>query len=443
MVSITAHISRILFSLLVVVLFCAPVGASQPGLIDKLKSEKVSLRSEDQRVDMILRAIARQAGVTIYIDESVTDTITIEVDDRNLYDIFTLIMEAKSLRYIEKNGMLFIKRAEDYQADQQNLKIKRLCARFGDAEAYKTQLDVLLSKQGSISVTDRGDCILVKDNAENIDSIEAMIKELDRPTPQVHIRAKIVTINQDAKKRLGIRWGFSDQYTRGDGATLSSDIALDQSVTASNSMLIGVVKNQMNLEFELQAMQQNGELSILSSPHILVLDGEEAEIKQGKEIAYVTSTTDSINTSFKEANLSLKVTPKILKGDYLVLKIEVTNDNVSEQSTGGQPAIDTQEINSTLFLKNMETIVIGGIILQNKAHDRQQVPVLGDIPLLGHLFRNKDQSESHSELNIFITPTIINIDQNTEKLSRTDITAPPMINKSTDKQLESEKQSAN
>jgi type IV pilus assembly protein PilQ len=410
-VSITAHLLRIIFSLFLLVLLCSPVSGSQSPLLDKLKNEQVSLHSENQRIDMILRAIARQAGVTIYIDEAITDTITIEMEDRNLYDIFMLIMEAKHLRYVEKNGMLFIKREADYQADQQNLKVKRLCTRFGNADRYQAQLNSLLSELGTITVTDRGGCILVKDNQENIDSIESMLVELDRPTPQVHIKAKIVTINQDAKKRLGIRWGLTDQYTRGDGTTLSSDIALDQSVTANNSLLIGVVRNQMNLEFQLQALQEEGMLSVLSSPHILVLDGKEAEIKQGKEIAYVTSTTDTINTSFKEANLSLKVTPKILKGDYLVLELSVTNDTVSEQSTGGQPAIDTQEITSTLFLKNKETIVIGGIILENKANNKQQVPVLGDIPILGHLFRNKDTSESRSELNVFITPTIIDIEK--------------------------------
>ncbi len=411
MVSITAHLLRIIFSLFLLILLCSPVSGSQSPLIDKLKNEQVSLHSENQRVDMILRAIARQAGITIYIDEAITDTVTIEMEDRNLYDIFTFIMEAKHLRYVEKNGMFFIKREADYQADQQNLKVKRLCTRFGNAEGYQDQLNSMLSERGTITVTDRGGCILVTDNQENIDSIESMLSELDRPTPQVYIKAKIVIINQDAKKRLGIRWGLTDQYTRGDGTTLSSDIALDQSVTANNSLLIGVVKNQMNLEFQLQALQEEGLLSVLSSPHILVLDGKQAEIKQGKEIAYVTSTTNSTNTSFKEANLSLRVTPKILKGDYLILDLSVTNDTVSEQITGGQPAIDTQEITSTLLLKNKETIVIGGIILENKTNSKQQVPVLGDIPILGYLFRNKDISESHSELNVFITPTIIDIEK--------------------------------
>ena len=380
-------------------------GAGAGPLIDALKDHPASIRGENLQVPLLFRAIARQAGITVYVADNIDDTITIEMENRTLYDIFNLVVTAKHLRYYEKDGFLFIQKEADFQSAPVNLATRRICSQYGRAEDYLEQLGKLLSRSGTITPTERGNCLLVVDLPEQLDKVSAMLTELDRPIPQVYIEARIVVISDEAKRRLGIKWGFSDQY--GD---LSVTGAVDQQVGHTANLMVGYLRNNLNLNLELQALEQDNLVRVLSSPRILVLDGKEAEIKQGKEVAYVTQTDSSINTSFREASLSLKVTPRILKNRYIVLDVAVTNDSVSTASSGGQPTIDTQEISSTLFLEDNQTVVIGGILLENKDKIKQRVPLLGTIPVLGNLFKSKDDSKKRYELQVFITPTILSME---------------------------------
>ncbi|MCF6289427.1 MAG: SPOR domain-containing protein [Desulfobacterales bacterium] len=396
-------------------------GVRAGTLIDALKDHPASIRGDNLKVPLLFRAIARQAGITVYVADNIDDTITIEMESRTLYDIFNLVVTAKHLRYYEKEGVLFIQKEEDFQSAPVNLATRRICSQYGRAEDYLEQLGKLLSKSGTITPTERGNCLLIVDLREQLDKVSAMFTELDRPIPQVYIEARIVIISDEAKRRLGIKWGFSDRY--GD---LSVTGAVDQQVSHTADLMVGYLRNNLNLNLELQALEQDNLARVLSSPRILVLDGKEAEIKQGKEVAYVTQTDSSINTSFREASLSLKVTPRILKNHYIVLDVSVTNDSVSTASSGGQPTIDTQEISSTLFLENNQTVVIGGILLENKDNIKQRVPLLGTIPILGNLFKSKDDSKKRYELQVFITPTILSMeDGNRPDPAGSPASAPP------------------
>jgi len=157
-------------------------------------------------------------------------------------------------------------------------------------------------------------------------------------------------------------------------------------------------------------MQSDSLLEILSSPSVLVLDGKEAEIKQGKEIPYVTQTSNTINTSFREANLGLKVKPTVLQDGYIVLDVAVTNDSVDQTSTSTSGLlINKQAITTNLLLEDKVTVVIGGIVQQNKSNQNSKVPGLGDIPLFGNLFKNSNKLNDQTELMVFITPRIVNM----------------------------------
>lgn len=400
--------SHSLSILLLLLLFTLPAFAAEGTLVESLKNYPVSVHWESVELPLLFKAISRQTGITIYPAENIKDTISIEMQDRTLYDVFQLVMEAKDLKYFEKNGLIFIQKEEDYASRQKGVVIERLCTKFGSAADYESQLAVLLSDTGSITIADRGNCLVIKDQTDNLDRIKTVLGELDKPIPQVYIEARIVVISQEAKKRLGIKWGFTNTYTV-DGRDLNVTFASDQSVVNNTSLEIGFVKSPLNLTMELQALQQEDLLQILSSPSVLVLDGKEAEIKQGKEVAYVTQTDNTISTSFREANLGLKVTPKILKDKYIVLDLSVTNDSVSDTSTGDQPTIDTQEITSTLFLENGVTVVIGGIQLKNSSINKGKVPMLSELPLLGSLFKSKSDTNTNYELQVFITPTIVSM----------------------------------
>jgi type IV pilus secretin PilQ/predicted competence protein len=368
--------------------------------------------------------MGRQAGINILVADNITDTINLDVEKLSLYEVFQIIMDAKQLRYYQKNNVLFVEKKADFQGQQRDLASERLCTKFGNAAAYLDQLKPLLSQHGSITVSNRGNCLVIQDRAGNIPRLRTMLVELDQPIPQVHIEARIVSISNEAKKQLGIIWGYNNYRNAAELDAkinpITSSIALP-AVEPTTSLAFGFIRQNVNLNVELQAMQSDSLLEILSSPSVLVLDGKEAEIKQGKEIPYVTQTANTINTSFREANLGLKVKPTVLMDGYIILDVAVTNDSVDQTSSSTSGLlINKQAITTNLFLEDKVTVVIGGIVQQNKSRTNSKVPGLGDIPLFGNLFKNSDKANDQSELMVFITPRIVSMSpkQNSETTAK-------------------------
>ncbi len=386
---------------------------NEAPLLGVLKNFPASMRTENLQVSLLLRGMGRQAGINILVADNITDTINLDVEKLSLYEVFQVIMDAKQLRYYQKNNVLFVEKKADFQGQQRDLASERLCTKFGNAAAYVDQLKPLLGPNGSIVVTNRGNCLVIQDRAGNIPRLREMLAELDQPIPQVHIEARIVSISNEAKKQLGIIWGYSN-YRDASGLTTKINTidssALLGAKDPTTSLAFGFIRQNFNLNVELQAMQTDSLLEILSSPSVLVLDGKEAEIKQGKEIPYVTGTSTTVNTTFREANLGLKVKPTVLQDGYIILDVGVTNDSVDQAtaSTSGL-LINKQSITTNLFLEDNVTVVIGGIIQQNKSNSNSKVPGLGDIPIFGNLFKNSNKSNDQTELMVFITPRIVNI----------------------------------
>ncbi|MFA6464329.1 MAG: hypothetical protein WCT30_01150 [Desulfurivibrionaceae bacterium] len=382
-------------------------------LLEALKNFPASLRTENLSVSLLLRGMGRQAGINILVADNITDTINLEVEKLNLYEAFQVIMDAKQLHYYQKNNVIFVEKKADFQGEKRDLVSERLCTKFGNATAYMDQLKPLLGQDGAITVTNRGNCLVIQDRAGNIPRLREMLLELDQPIPQVHIEARIVSISNEAKKQLGIIWGYNN-YRDASGLTpkintiaSSADLSVSEPTT---SLAFGFIRENFDLNVTLQAMQSDRLLEILSSPSVLVLDGKEAEIKQGKEVPYVTGTSTTINTSFREANLGLKVKPTVLQDGYVILDVGVTNDSVDQTTTSTSGLlINKQSITTNLFLEDNVTVVIGGIVQQNKSHTNSKVPGLGDIPLFGNLFKNSDKSNEQSELMVFITPRIVSM----------------------------------
>jgi type IV pilus secretin PilQ/predicted competence protein len=403
----------------------APVGPeNEAPLLEVLKNFPASLRTENLSVSLLLRGMGRQAGINILVADNITDTINLDVEKLSLYEVFQIIMDAKQLRYYQKNNVLFVEKKADFQGQQRDLASERLCTKFGNAAAYLDQLKPLLSQHGSITVSNRGNCLVIQDRAGNIPRLRTMLVELDQPIPQVHIEARIVSISNEAKKQLGIIWGYNNYRNAAELDTKINPITASIALPAAEpttSLAFGFIRQNINLNVELQAMQSDSLLEILSSPSVLVLDGKEAEIKQGKEIPYVTQTANTINTSFREANLGLKVKPTVLMDGYIILDVAVTNDSVDQTSSSTSGLlINKQAITTNLFLEDKVTVVIGGIVQQNKSRTNSKVPGLGDIPLFGNLFKNSDKANDQSELMVFITPRIVSMSpkQNSETTAK-------------------------
>ena len=380
-------------------------------IVTRLQTQTTTIRGESLPVNLLLRAIGRKANVNIIVDETIKETLSLDLAEISLYDLFFLILETKELRYYESNGALLIEKAADYIKDQRDVVLVRLCPQYGEAGNHALELAVLKSGDGSLTVSADGSCLIVRDHQGNVQRITELLHELDQPIPQVHIKARIVTIDKAISKQLGIKWGYTDLENLPEDA-LSA--AVDLSVLdPTSSLVFGFIRDTFTLDLELSALQENKSLEILSEPRVVVLDGHEAEIKQGKEVPYESGTAENRNTTFREAVLSLTVIPKILRNNFIKLDLKVTNDSVDEDNTeDGQPLLNRQEIRTNLFLENGVTVVIGGILAKGTDADNGEVPWLADLPLIGGLFRSIDEVDRTFELLVFLTPTIIRQDDN-------------------------------
>lgn len=380
-------------------------------LLDQLRGKTATVRGENLQVNLLLRGICRQANVNVIVDESVpnTETISLDLDKVSLYDVFQVVMDAKKLRFHEANNTLVVEKADAQKKDQRDLAMDRLCASFGNVAQHLKELEVLKSDIGTMTVSGDGNCLIVRDHAANLGRIKTMLAELDRPAPQVHIKARIVTMEKTASKQLGVKWGYNE-LTRVPANTLSAatDLAV---VNPTTNILFGFIRDNWTLDAELSAMQEKKQLHLLSSPRIVVLDGQKAEIKQGKEVPYETTSTANTasTTSFREALLSLIVTPKILQNNFIRLDVKVTNDSVdtTQATRNSQPLLNKQEIQTNLLLEDGVTVVIGGILATDSTLANKEVPWLADVPVVGTLFKNSDELEKTYELLVFLTPTII------------------------------------
>lgn len=406
--------------LLLFVVLVGQAAAGQPsGLVEKLRDYPATLQCENLEVATLLRAIGRQSGLNIYVSDTIKDTISFEMTDVTLYDVFELVLEAKNLHYSETKSALFVETDEDFNKMRKGIVTERICSDYGNSSTLKEQLDHLLSPQGVISATNNDSCLIIKDQQKNVADIKAMLAQIDRPIPQIHIEARMVVVSKEGREQLGIKWGYQNYgnslilATKDKPISILSDLGI---AAATTSMNIGFIWDNMNLNIDLQAMAEDNLLHVLSTPSLLVLDGHEAEIKQGKEVPYTSQSGDMINTEFREANLSLKVTPKIIKNAFVNIAVNVTNDSIDQtNAVGGEPLINRQEISTNLFLEDKVTVVIGGIHVSGDDIDKERIPGLAALPILGNLFKNKQRRLENYELMIFLTPTIVSMEELTTR----------------------------
>jgi len=312
-----------------------------------------------------------------------------------------------------------------------------------------TEGQSLLSPRGHITVHKQTNSLLIQDTAQKLEEIRAIIAKLDIPVRQVLIESRIVIASNDFAKELGVRFGWSGSREIADGnvanmgggmpgylngteltnkgpwlsdvstgqpfnsgialgageallVNLPSTALLDGGGAAAN-FLVGKIGSYL-LQLELSAMQSEGRGEIISSPRVSTANGETALIKQGSQLAYTTTDAQGTTTIFKDAVLSLEVTPRITADSRINMKLEVHRDNPNAIDRG---AIDTRSVKTTVLVDNGETVVLGGVYERTKSDHKNSVPFFGDIPLLGHLFQRTSKSDSNTELLIFVTPKIL------------------------------------
>jgi len=409
--------------------------------------ERLSLNFQNIEVRAVLQLIADFTGMNLVTSDTVSGNVTLRLQNVPWDQAMDIILKTKGLAVRQTGNLMYIAPAQEIadrekaeaEAKQQMKELEPLYsemiqvnyAKAGDIAALlKGEKNSILSPRGSVTVDARTNTLLVQDTSSSLDDIHNMVTKLDIPVRQVLIESRIVIANSTYGKDVGSRFGVSrdtmgatgtsgtqfsgqldavDQLVNNDTLTTPQRLNVDLPVARAGSFALSFVKLPLgtNVDLELSAMQAEGNGEVVSSPRVITANQKEAFIQQGVEIAYQeASAAGNTSTSFKEAVLSLKVTPQITPDDRIIMDLQINKDSVGQVYLG-VPSINTRAINTQVLVENGETVVLGGVYEQSKNDNVTKVPFLGDLPLIGVLFRQTTKSDDKEELLVFITPKII------------------------------------
>ncbi|KPW18612.1 Type IV pilus bioproteinsis protein PilQ [Pseudomonas cannabina pv. alisalensis] len=401
--------------------------------------EKLSLNFQDIDVRSVLQLIADFTNLNLVASDTVQGGITLRLQNVPWDQALDLVLKTKGLDKRKVGSVLLVAPADEIAArERQELEslkqiaelapLRRELLQVNYAKAADiaklfqsvTSAESKADERGSITVDDRTNNIIAYQTQDRLDELRRIVSQLDIPVRQVMIEARIVEANVDYDKELGVRWGGATNTsgssnwstgTAAGGSTANSSTFVDMgAANATSGIGLGFLTNNTMLDLELTAMEKTGNGEIVSQPKVVTSDKETAKILKGTEVPYQESSSSGATTvSFKEASLSLEVTPQITPDNRIIMEVKVTKDEPDYvNAVLGVPPIKKNEVNAKVLISDGETIVIGGVFSNTQSKSVDKVPFLGDVPYLGRLFRRDVVSESKSELLVFLTPRIMN-----------------------------------
>ena len=432
--------------------------AETKAAADSYIGSPISFDFQNISVRGALQIIAEETDINFVISDSVTGDLTLRLKDVPWDQALETIMQIKGLAKREKNNVIWIAPAEEITAKERHLLESSLqmtelepliseliqinYARAEDiADLLKSvravgpnvQTNSLLSDRGSVTVDARTNTLLIQDMAGKILEVRKLISELDRPVKQVLIETRIVIANEDFSRNIGAKLGFTGindsvgsiigsgslsntATVRTDGISASGDGSLSVNLPATGingdspgSYALTLAKAGAGwaalIDLEISALEAEGNGKIVANPRLLTADRQEAHIEQGQERIFTTTTEGEGSVVTKKAVLSLTVTPQITPDDRVILDVFITKDSFVSPT---EESINTLKVRTRVLLDNGETVVIGGIYEHQSSETVSKVPLLGDLPVIGVLFKKKGILHNRRELLIFLTPRIIN-----------------------------------
>ncbi|GIL04079.1 MAG: hypothetical protein AMXMBFR72_14110 [Betaproteobacteria bacterium] len=421
------------------------------------QGERLSLNFQNVDVRSLLQVIADFTNLNIITSDSVQGSITLRLKDVPWDQALDIILQSKGLD-MRKNGNVIIVAPRDELATKEKLELEAR-NQIADLEPLRTENFVvnyqkaddvrkllvdekqrLLSKRGSVVVDPRTNQLFVQDTAARLEEVRRLLGRIDIPVPQVLIEARIVEADDKFSQNLGVRFGFA-RITNGEwvnaGAGSTFTTGTGTGAGGTNTITIGnrtvTNPNFVNLpagtiggfqpgtfgltlfnssvtrlvNLEISALEADGRGKIVSSPRVITADKVKAIIEQGTEIPYQQATSSGATSiSFRKAVLKLEVTPQITPEGAIFLDVKVNKDSRGQDTASG-PAIDTKNVQTQVLVENGGTVVLGGIYEQIERSTVTKVPLLGDIPVLGTLFKNRQRVNDRTELMIFITPRVV------------------------------------
>ena len=445
----------------------APTPSEAPDDADdqpQYSGERLSLNFQDIATRAVLQLLAETGGVNIVVSDSVQSSVTLQLRDVPWDQVLDIILTTKGLA-MRRNGNVIIvappgelaarqQAALEEQLQQQQqepLRTRYIQVNYAKAADLANLIlgggqNPLISPRGSVAIDERTNTLLVQDVADRIADIQGLVARLDMPVRQVLIESRIVIVDDDYRRDLGVRLGATAIGATADNgliavsgsgaaieslagttldgaqdslAALAGAAPIDQRynvnlpvVNPAGRLALAMLRPDYLLDLELTAIQAEGNGRIVSMPRVITANQKQARIEQGTEIPYQeSSSSGATTTQFKEAVLSLLVTPQITPDDRIIMDLVVTKDSVGElvsSATGGfVPSVDTRSVMTQVLVGDGETVVLGGIIETESRESTRKVPVLGDMPALGRLFRSQVTVENEVELMVFVTPKIL------------------------------------
>ncbi|PRY72111.1 type IV pilus secretin PilQ [Halomonas ventosae] len=411
--------------------------------------ERITLNFQDIEVRSVLAIIADFTGLNLVASDSVTGRVTLNLQDVPWDQALDLVLKSHGLASRQQGNVIVVAPASELASlERQELESREQLETLAPLETEYIQVKYakaddmarllrgesgfgLLTERGRVAVDPRTNTLLVQDTADQIDSILATLERLDIAVRQVQIEARIVIARDSATRELGVNWGMStpqgnsrldldgasstpgqvyfdpvaEELTYLDRGGLAVDLGGDRNPLSS--FAFGYLSGDILLDLELRALESEGKSQTISQPRVITANQRTAVIKQGTQIPYQEGTSSgATNVEFEEAVLALEVTPQITPDNRIIMDLVINNDTVGELFNG-VPSIDTNEIETQVLVDNGETVVLGGILTTEEVRSLFKTPFLGDLPVLGNLFRYTENTNDKVELLVFITPRIL------------------------------------
>lgn len=426
------------------------------------KGEKLSLNFQDIEVRAVLQLLADFTDKNIVVSDSVDGSITVRLKDVPWDQALDIVLETKNLAMRENGNVIWVAPAAELAAkEQQELEaLKRkndlepliteyIAVNFAKAEdmaklireSKGDKAHSLLSRRGSVTLDERTNTLLIQDVEHQIEEIKKLVKALDVPVQQVLIESRIVVATDEFTKELGTKFGMTPVVSNNNtlvtasGSSNATNTITNSAITnisstgsalpvtapsladrlsvnlpvagAAGSLGFAVLAKDFLLDLELSALQAESKGEVIATPRVITSNQNTATIEQGVEIPYQqASSSGATNIAFKKAVLSMDVTPQITPDEHIVVDLKVHQDTVG-QVFGDIPSINTRAVQTKVLVENGQTIVLGGVHEEVNLRSTTKVPVLGDLPVVGKLFRKTHKSNNKRELLIFVTPKIV------------------------------------
>src|SRR3989338_1429236 len=413
-----------------------------------------TIEVRDAELKDVLRAIAKQNNLNIIVGEDVTGKATFSFDRITLKDALDIITKANGLNYVIQNNVLWIGKKEDIAKAGEDIVLEIVQLNYAKAADLAVQVKGVLSERGSAVADSRKNALILRDAKKNIEDIKLLIKSLDTRTTQVVIEARIIEVQNNFARDLGVQWGAAynstgrDAFATGFGSTTTTPpntltstgfigsggrfsaqpnyaVNLPASGTVGPLGALGLSFGKLSgdpllLDLRISAGEKNGQLKIVSQPKVTTLNNVAATIHSGLNFKVRTTTTTTTTTATTtsgtgleeiKTGIDLTVTPQISSDEFILLNIvDSKSDPDFSRSVDGIPGVSEKKATTSVLVKDGETTVLGGLYKSSTSDSDTGIPFLSKIPILGWLFKSNNKSDDSEELLIFITPRIVKYD---------------------------------